>query len=124
MSQLIRALEAVDTGDRVLLRPQLSPLFNDLVSIKAEALNDPLIGMRYRIGCKIEASAVITTLERMSQADSIQLSVNRAKQQVVEAIFGEFRQDIMRIHYALNAYDVDSARDLLAALERNMFDVS
>lgn len=124
MSQLGKALQVVDSGDRLLLRPKKSSLFNDTVSIKAESYNDPMVGLRYRVGCKIEASCVVSPLSGLSYGDKGEEATYRVKRQIIEAIFGEFRNDIMRIHSALNDYDVDSARDLLSTLERNMFDVS
>lgn len=124
MSQLVKALQAVDSGDRLLLRSKKSSLFDDTVSIKAESFNDPMVGLRYRVGCKIEASCVVSPASGLSYGDKGEEATYRVKRQIVEAIFGEFRNDIIRIHAALNDYDVDSARDLLAALERNMFDGS
>lgn len=123
MSQLAKALQAVDSGDRVLLRVKFSPLFSDTVSIKAESLNDPMVGLRYKVGCKIEASCVVTPYSGLQFGERIEKSTNQVKRQIIEAVFGEFRSDIMRIRAALNDYDVDSARDLLDYLERNMFNV-
>lgn len=117
MSQLAKAISAVETGERILIRKKLSPLFNDLVNVKHESLIDPMIGMKYRIGVKLEASAVISDPQ---QTDFV---VDRVRQQIVEAIFGEFRQDITRMYVALNDYDVETARAILDDLSHNMFDI-
>ena len=51
-------------------------------------------------------------------------AVQRVKQQIVEAVFGEFRQDFERIHMALNDYDVETARVRLYDLQEKMYGVS
>ena len=117
MSQLAKAISAVDTDERILIRKKLSPLFNDLVNVRHDSMIDPMIGMKYRIGVKIETSAVI------HDPRDTELVVNRVRQQIVEAVFGEFRQDIARLSLALNDYDVESARAILDDLSNKMFGV-
>lgn len=122
MSQLVKAVQYVDTKDRVIINQGFSPLFKDIVEIKSYSHQDCLIGHKYRIGVKIEATATIPESDILG--DRVSETVNRVKQQIVEAVFGEFRQDFERVHMALNNYDVETARLMLIELREKMYGIS
>ena len=122
MSQLVKAVQYVDTKDRVIINQGFSPLFTDLVEVKSYSHQDCLIGHKYRIGVKIEATATIPEYKILG--DHIDTAVDRVKRQIVEAVFGEFRQDFERVHMALNNYDVETARLMLIELQEKMYGIS
>lgn len=122
MSQLVKAVQYVDTKDRVIINQGFSPLFTDLVEVKSYSHQDCLIGHKYRIGVKIEATATIPESKILS--NHLDEAVDRVKRQIVEAIFGEFRQDFERVHMALNNYDVETARLMLIELHEKMYGIS
>jgi len=133
MSQLVKAVQYVDTKDRVIINQGFSPLFTDLVEVKSYSHQDCLIGHKYRIGVKIEATATIPESKILSDhvhvnktldLDHIDTAVDRVKRQIVEAVFGEFRQDFERVHMALNNYDVETARLMLIELQEKMYGIS
>ena len=122
MSQLVKAVQYVDTKDRVIINKGFSPLFTDLVEVKSYSHQDCLIGHKYRIGVKIEATATIPESKILS--NHLDEAVDRVKRQIVEAVFGEFRQDFERVHMALNNYDVETARLILIELQEKMYGIS
>ena len=122
MSQLAKAVQYVDTQDRVIINRGFSPLFKDIAEIKSHSSQDFIAGYKYRIGVKLEATATIPEIDLMN--GKLDAAVQRAKQQIVEAVFGEFRQDFERIHMALNDYDVETARVRLYDLQEKMYGVS
>ena len=122
MSQLVKAVQYVDTKDRVIINKGFSPLFTDLVEVKSYSHQDCLIGHKYRIGVKIEATATIPESKILS--DHLDEAVDRVKRQIIEAVFGEFRQDFERVHMALNNYDVETARMMLIELQEKMYGIS
>ena len=119
MSQLVKAVQYVDTKDRVIINQGFSPLFTDLVEVKSYSHQDCLIGHKYRIGVKIEATATIPESKILS--NHLDEAVDRVKRQIIEAVFGEFRQDFERVHMALNNYDVETARLMLIELQGKLY---
>ena len=121
MSQLVKAVQYVDTKDRVIINQGFSRLFQDLVEVKSYSKSD-VVGHKYRIGVKIEATATIPESKILS--NHLDEAVDRVKRQIVEAVFGEFRQDFERVHMALNNYDVETARLMLIELQEKMYGIS
>lgn len=117
MSQLIKAIKAHDTGNRVILKDQFRPLFLDMVDIKSETYTIPYEAtVVYKIGVTFGAQAMVSqTGETLHQA------IIRTKQQVIQAVFGEFREDIIMIERALYDRDFDAARENLWKLNEKMF---
>lgn len=124
MSQVVKAITATDTGNRKLI-DSFSPLFQDVFSVKEtiQELRHDEIAKIYRIGVTIGAQCMVT--ESMSDAyeDSLAEAINRTKRSVVEAIFGEFRGDIMHLETAIYNRDFAKAKELLRVLESKMFGV-
>lgn len=124
MSQLARAIVATNTGQRREVRPNLSPLFLNIFDGKAsiqEVSHTPNIQCQYRIEVRLGAECWVSHFETMTQDNSLLLAIERTKAQVIEAVFGEFRQDIRMIEQAVWNHDTETAGRLLHELERKMF---
>lgn len=125
MSQLSKAITALDTGDRKYIPKGLSPLFQDIFSAKSEIFevkNVDDIGIVYRIGCRVGATVTVSDYERMKSNNALSEAVNRTKCQVIEGIFGEFRPHFRRIEKAIYDYNYEEAGRLLHEMERVMFE--
>lgn len=81
-----------------------------------------LDGYRYQMGARITASFVITD-EEHSSADMLRHQVERTKRQIIEAVFGEFRDPIYALREALMEADIDAAHRALDKLQKQMFDI-
>lgn len=124
MSQVVKAITATDTGDRKLL-DSFSPLFQNVFSVKEtiQELHHDEIAKIYRIGVTLGAQCMVTENMRDANVDSLTEAINRTKRSVVEAIFGEFRGDIMHLETAIYNRDFAKAKELLRVLESKMFGV-
>ena len=124
MSQLSKAITALDTGDRKYIPEKSSPLFQDVFSAKAEIdkvyTTSAEVGVRYRIGCKIGSDVVVSDYNQ--EFGALERAITRTKLQVIEGIFGEFRPHIRRIEKAIYDYDYNEAGRLLHEMERVMFE--
>jgi hypothetical protein len=123
MSQVVKAITATDTGDRKLL-DSFSPLFQDVFSVK-ETIQELRheVAKVYRIGVTIGAQCMVTGNMHEHHADSLNEAINRTKRSVIEAIFGEFRSEIMRLEIAIYNRDFAKSKELLRVLENKMFGV-
>lgn len=117
MSNLVKAIMATQTQDRKYIKT--SKLFLDVVSIeeKSNITYTPNIATLYNIRAIFESRATILDDDRMALSEAIR----RSKQQIIEAIFGEFRQDFRMIEYHLYNYDFEKAEDALHNMEIKMF---
>jgi hypothetical protein len=124
MSQVVKAITATDTGDRKLL-DSFSPLFQDVFSVKEtiQELRHDDVAKVYRIGVTIGAQCMVTENMRDAHVDSLTEAINRTKRSVIEAIFGEFRSEIMQLETAIYNRDFAKAKELLRVLESKMFGV-
>lgn len=125
MSQVVRAIEAKDEGQRKIIRESFTPLFQDVFSIK-EQIQDVSdtegVAKQYRIGVTLGAQVWVSELDLLKAGDdALQEAIDRTKRHVIEAIFGEFRQDLMLIEHALYDRDFQKARDYLRILHQKMF---
>lgn len=126
MSQLSKAVVALDTGDRKYIPKGLSPLFQDVFSSKVEiqdTYGPDLIGKVYRIDCKIGSQAVVTEFDSFIHGSSpLEEAIMRTKRQIIEGVFGEFRPHFRRIEKAIYDYDYHEAGRLLHEMERLMYE--
>jgi hypothetical protein len=127
MSQVVRAIEAHDTGERKIIRESFSQLFQDVFSVK-EQIQDlkgtERVAKQYRIGVTLGAQVWVSELDLLKAGDdALQEAIDRTKRHVIEAIFGEFRQDLMLIEHALYDRDFQKARDYLRILHQKMFGI-
>jgi flagellar biosynthesis chaperone FliJ len=127
MSQVVKAITAHDTGNRKIIRDEFSPLFQDVFSVKSQIQDLKLtegVAKEYRIGVTIGSQVSVSELEiAQGKIDVLQEAIDRTKRHVIEAIFGEFRQDLMMIERALYDRDFQKSRDYLSILEQKMFGV-
>ena len=129
MSQLVKAITAVDTGNRKVFKDSFSPLFNDLVSVTGTIkkatpsfFNPIQICKEYVIGVEINDSFLIADNLANGDQDAIGEAIRMSKLKIIEAIFGEFRQDFYRIQTALNQRDHAKASSLLVEFEKKMYE--
>lgn len=122
MSQLVKAITATDTGNRKVLE-SFSPLFQDVFSAKEtiQELRHEEVAKIYRIGVTIGAQCMVAQSMCDSYENALSESINRTKRNVIEAIFGEFRGDMMRLENAIYDRDFAKAKELLRILENKMF---
>ena len=126
MSQLVKAITAVDTGQRKQITDSFSPLFND-VFLRKELLEDSyhnpaFVAKLYKIGITLGAQAIVNEADTINDVDALSLAIERTKRSVIEAVFGEFRQDFLQINNALYDRDFQKARSLLTVFEQKMFE--
>ena len=115
---------ATDTGERKLLRSKTSQLFRDVFSTREDSVQTytPDIGIMYRIGVTIGSQVIVP--DHAGQHDGVlQQAIVRTKEQVIEAIFGEFRSHFRQIDHALYNYEHEEAARLLGIMEQKMFGV-
>jgi hypothetical protein len=125
MSQLSKAITAVDTGERKYTPQKLSPLFQDVFSAKAEIQDTcgPDLGKVYRIDCRIGSQAVVSEYALYAHDSSpLEEAITRTKRQIIEGVFGEFRPHIRRIEKAIYDYDYKEAGRLLVEMEGLMYE--
>ncbi len=126
MSQVVRAIEVHGTGNRKIVQGKFSPLFLDVFSVKSQVQEKEVnaeVMTQYRIGVTISSEVWVSELDKNKDPDALSEASNRAKRHMIEAIFGEFRQDFMILERALYDRDFQEARDYLRILEQKMFGV-
>ena len=124
MSQLVKAIMATDTGERKLIQDSFSPLFQDVFSRKESfASHDMCAAKTYKIGITLGNQCTVSELDTLANEDALSLAVERTKRGVVEAVFGEFREDFYRLETAIYDRDFQKARSLLTIFQRKMYEV-
>lgn len=131
MSQIVRAIMARDTGQRQVNPDSFSPLFKEMVSVKEKSSEvasytyDAYIkyDISVTIGNSVSVSADSIRMSKERSDDELGFAIQRTKQAVVEAIFGEFREDFYLISAALYDRDFQKARSLLNEFQRKMYEV-
>lgn len=125
MSQLVTAIMATDTGERRILKMKTSQLFQDVFNSREEIAEvySPDIGVAYKIGVTLGATTLVREHEHMINPNALQHAVRRTKEQVIEAVFGEFRSYFRQIDIALYKHEHEEAARLLGEMEKKMFGV-
>lgn len=124
MSMVVKAITATDTGDRKVVE-SFSPLFQDVFNVKQEIHETRHTGevlKVYRIGVTLGNQCMVSKVEQLHYEDALTEAIKRTKRSVIEAIFGEFRQDIRHLENAIYDRDFAKARDALRQLEVKMFE--
>ena len=124
MSQVVKAITATDTGDRKVAE-SFSPLFQDVFNVKQEIHETRHTGevlKVYRIGVTLGNQCMVSEYETLNFDDALTEAIKRTKKGVIEAIFGEFRQDMRHLENAIYDRDFAKARDVLRQLEVKMFE--
>lgn len=116
MSKLSEMIQAKQTSERRHVMAPMPALVD--IDYSCTALPGDPLHYVYEMNVTLGCQAVI----RQGSGDAdVKLKVIR--RQVVEAIFGEFREDIYTIERALMNYDTDKAAQAVSDLYRRMFDV-
>lgn len=123
MSNVVKAIAASDTGER-RIKSVKSRLFQDVFDMKeqitsTQAHDDVL--KHYRIGVTLGNTCVVSELDVMGNEHALTEAILRTKRQVIEAIFGEFRQDFRIIERHLYNYEFEEAATAVRAMEDKMF---
>jgi|APFre7841882793_1041355.scaffolds.fasta_scaffold10485_3 hypothetical protein len=122
MSQVVKAITATKM-DRVRMINVLSPLLQDVFSVREDIRTDPAqLETQYRIGVTIGSECFVSELDKMKSDNALSHAIERTKRQVIEAIFGEFRQDFRMIERDLYDRNIEAARVKLHELEKKMFE--
>lgn len=112
MSRVIDAIEAKQGRRIALSEPPrhltITDKFEDLRVVDA---------YKYSLKCVVEANVICTEKELPEQ-------MTRAKQMIIQEIFGEFRDPLTKVYSALLERDTSAAMRALESLERQMFDVT
>lgn len=123
MSQVVKAITATKT-DRVRMINVLSPLMQDVFSVREDIREDPVtLETQYRIGVTIGSQVFVSDFDKMASDNALTAAIYRTKRQVIEAIFGEFRQDFRMIERDLYDRNIEAARIKFHELEKKMFEV-
>lgn len=119
MSKVTDAIMATK-DDRCRIRP--AKIFQDVFNVR-EDIQTVTSGLeiQYRIGVTLGAQCWVGELERLKNDNALELAIARTKRQVIEAIFGEFREDFRAIERALYDSDIETARVQLHTMEQKMF---
>ena len=118
MSKLSENLKAYPTGNRYVQTPTLN-----CVSFKTTSYETLPWQVEYSLECKIGSTFVVQPGNSLHDtAVSVQSALYRCKRQILEEIFGEFRQDLYNLDVALYNQDYEKAKTLLDGVIKNMFD--
>jgi len=118
MSQLVKSVMAKDTGQRKII-DDFRPIYRDIVSInEAITRSDIHIAQVYDIRAIIGSRVMVMYDEDQG---ALKEAINRTKQQIIEAVFGEFREDFMRLEMALYDRDFQKSRIILDEFRNKMF---
>lgn len=125
MSQVAKAIVAVDSGERKFITKGFSPLFTDVFAARTEVCEVQSagdVGILYKIGVKIGSECLVTSFERLTNEEALEEAIIRTKRQVIEGIFGEFRPHFRRIEKAIYDHKMEEAGKLLYQMEHQMFE--
>lgn len=118
MSKLSENLKAYNTGARYAKPPKL-----DFVSFKSNSYEMQPYLMQYTLECNIGTKFFVEAGVSTAQTtNAIKYVTDKAKRQILEEIFGEFRQDLYNLDVALYNQDYQKAKALLDGVMKNMFD--
>lgn len=121
MSKIVDAITATQTNRR---RHKPTKLFDSVFTVCEEFAPSPTeteyrisvtLGARYWVSSELQADSAFPFLEE---------AVKSTKKKVIEAIFGEFREDFRNLEHALYNSEVETARTMLQAFEKKMFEVN
>ena len=118
MSKLSENLKAYTTGNRYSQVPTLN-----CVAFKSTSYEVPPWQVEYSLECKIGSTFVVQPGNSLHDTTvSVQSALYSCKRQILEEIFGEFRQDLYNLDVALYNQDYEKAKTLLNGVIKNMFD--
>lgn len=117
MSKLVQAVQATETKWRFA---ELNTLFNDMVTIEKEYVptNSIITYGEYRVRAIFGSTTKIHT-EQVNEV--LPHIIEKVKRAIVEAVFGEFREDFRLLDKAVWERDLDKVSELLQKFEVKMF---
>jgi hypothetical protein len=122
MSKVVNAIMATQEDRR---RLKQTNLLRDVFAVREDIQTvAPGTEIQYRIGVTLGAQCWVSEVEKLRNDDAVVTAIERTKRQVIEAIFGEFRQDFRSIERALYDSNIEEARVMFHALEDKMFEVT
>ena len=122
MSKVVNEIMA-QKGDRHRLKQ--TRLFQDVFTVREDIQKlNAGTEVQYRIGITLGSQCWVDELGQLKNDDAVINAIERTKRQVIEAIFGEFREDFRNIERALYDSNVEDARVQLHAKEKKMFEVT
>lgn len=123
MSNLVKAIAATDTGERTYIKQKMSKLFQDVFSVREDMQTTyaPEIAVVYKIGVTLGNQVMVPEFAKLQNENALTLAIERTKEQIIEAVFGEFRQDFRLIEKLLYDYDFEGAATALRAMEQKMY---
>lgn len=125
MSQLVKAIMARDTGNRKL-QESFSPLFKAVFNSRERLSETHTTSFEsakiYEIQVTLGMRTTVTESDALKNSDALPEAVLRTKKAVIEACFGEFREDFYLIQAAIYGRDFQKARRLVTDLQVKMFE--
>ncbi len=116
MSKIVSMIKATDTGRRSLKRERLSKMMTIHENVETDFASQ--YNMLYRIEVKLGAQATVDAHD----ADRLKYAIDNTKRNVIEYMFGEFRQYFRELNIALWEEDTKAAMEILERFERQMFE--
>jgi hypothetical protein len=119
MSNLVKLINARRGSEHKAI---LSPI-NSICSID-DGYVDVEYGVQYSIGVKFGSSVFVDEGANYRDAFTLVNAVGQVKRSVVEAVFGEFRQDFRDIEQLIYSHNFSAVAKRLRQFEQKMFDDS
>lgn len=122
MSRVVSAITATRGDRHRIIHKNYGTLFPDVFSVTEHIKQSPdQIETEYRIEVRLGSQCWVGDNIKESYSNALTDAVTRTKRQVIEAIFGEFREDFRMIERALYDRNVEQARIALHDMEQKMF---
>lgn len=125
MSQLVKAIIARDTGSKKL-HESFSPLFKAVFNSQERITDSRTTSFEaakiYEIQVTLGMRATVTESDAFQNSDALSEAILRTKKAVIEACFGEFREDFHLIQAAIYERDFQKARSLVTDLQVKVFE--
>lgn len=117
MSELIKQVKAYQTNTR---KPFIGKM-DDLLTVDSGF--SPLAGRvatQYRL--KVELGCDVMIQEGPNMGERAERALVEVRHSIIQAVFGEFREDLCRIKHLAYNFDSDGVIDAVRALENKMFE--
>ena len=115
MSKLAKEVFADSYSTRVTVA---TSLLSDILTVNETIDQISPIFREYSISANFRCRTVLPE----NDSDALEYAVKMAKRSIVEAVFGEFREDFYKIHNALQEQNLHKAQKLLHNMQYRMFE--
>ena len=116
MSKLAKEVFVDPSISRRVVVP--NSLLADVLAVDESIEYTSPILREYRISANFRCRTVLPE----NDSDALEYAVKTAKRSIVEAVFGEFREDFYKIHNALQEQNIHKAQKLLHNMQYRMFE--